>query len=260
MAKESSTEKKVDRRSTRWDAHRNQRREELLDLAHEAVRKYGPLVSMDQIAEVSQTSKSIIYRYFTDKHGLQSALGERMLSDIMARFHEFDIKTMGIDEVVGSIIDIIVGFADEEPGLYVFARIPEIEGEPGAEHLLNFDFLANALIDEHGDVEGIGQLRGLLGYQRGFAIGIASIIRGITDAWMAAREFIKHQDRFEGRTIDAPAYELGMFSKTEVSALLCATIIPSFHAMMSDSLDVLVDMQPNLVRFESGKYPNFVTK
>lgn len=260
MAKDVTPEKKVDRRSTRWDAHRTQRREELLDSAHEAVRKYGPLVSMDQIAEVSQTSKSIIYRYFTDKHGLQSALGERMLTAIMARFADISQDASGIDEVVGKVIDVIVGFADEEPGLYVFARIPEIEGEPGAEQMLNFDFLAKALIEEHSNFEGADQLRGILGYQRGFSLGIASLIRGITDSWMAAREFIRNADHFDGQTIDAPAYELGMFSRDEVSAMLRATVIPSFHMMMRDSLALLRDYQDQMIRFESGNYPSFVTK
>ena len=71
----------VDGRSTRWDDHRAIRRAELVHAARKAVHKGGPGVSMDEIAAASGTSKSIIYRYFEDKTGLQIAIGASVVGD-----------------------------------------------------------------------------------------------------------------------------------------------------------------------------------
>lgn len=72
----------TDGRSTRWDDHRAIRRAELVHAARKAVHKGGPGVSMDEIAAASGTSKSIIYRYFEDKTGLQIAIGASVVGQM----------------------------------------------------------------------------------------------------------------------------------------------------------------------------------
>src|SRR5690625_7982283 len=66
----------TDGRSTRWQKHRDQRRRELLRAVRLVVDEYGDELSMDQISEHSGTTKSVLYRYFTDRAGLQAAMGE----------------------------------------------------------------------------------------------------------------------------------------------------------------------------------------
>ena len=48
----------TDRRSTRWDSHREQRRAELIDVARKLIHTDGPDVTMAAIAAASGTSKS----------------------------------------------------------------------------------------------------------------------------------------------------------------------------------------------------------
>ncbi len=66
----------ADGRSSRWARHRAQRRIELIRTARSAVDELGAQASMEEIATACQTSKSVYYRYFGDKAGLQRAVGE----------------------------------------------------------------------------------------------------------------------------------------------------------------------------------------
>jgi AcrR family transcriptional regulator len=72
----------TDGRSSRWDAHRIERREQLIDAAIVAVKEHGTDAGMDRIAAAARTSKPVIYRYFADKNELYRAMGERIIGVI----------------------------------------------------------------------------------------------------------------------------------------------------------------------------------
>jgi AcrR family transcriptional regulator len=66
---------KGDGRTTRWDAHRDQRRAELVLAAVRAIDQHGPDVTIADIASEAGVSKPVLYRYFTDKDELHAAVG-----------------------------------------------------------------------------------------------------------------------------------------------------------------------------------------
>lgn len=66
-----------DGRSTRWDAHREQRRAELIEAALVAVERHGPEVTADQIAAAAGISRPLLYRHFDDLAALQRAIAGR---------------------------------------------------------------------------------------------------------------------------------------------------------------------------------------
>lgn len=68
----------TDGRSTRWDQHRAQRRAELVNVTISAIRRHGAGVGMDEIAATAGTSKTVIYRHFTDRTGLYAAVVEHV--------------------------------------------------------------------------------------------------------------------------------------------------------------------------------------
>lgn len=76
-------EARIDGRAARWTGHRAARREELIDAAITAVNELGSDVGMDQIAAAANTSKPVIYRYFTDKDDLYRAVGARVVRQIV---------------------------------------------------------------------------------------------------------------------------------------------------------------------------------
>ncbi|MCE3552635.1 TetR/AcrR family transcriptional regulator [Pseudonocardia sp. RS11V-5] len=63
-----------DRRDSRWDAHREQRRAELVGTTVAAIRQHGAGVGMDEIATAAGTSKTAVYRHFRDRAGLYTAV------------------------------------------------------------------------------------------------------------------------------------------------------------------------------------------
>lgn len=67
-----------DRRTSRWDEHRATRRAELVDAALLAIREHGAGVGMDDVAARAGTSKTVVYRHFTDRAGLYVAVCERV--------------------------------------------------------------------------------------------------------------------------------------------------------------------------------------
>ncbi|MGO1884181.1 MAG: TetR/AcrR family transcriptional regulator [Citricoccus sp.] len=114
-----------DGRATRWDEHRQQRRVNLIRAARQAVHDLGPQVSMDEIAAHAGTSKSVFYRYFGDKNGLQVAVGERAI-----QFMERELLTAA--EASDSALDglfamvsVYLRLAESSPHVYAFStRLP----------------------------------------------------------------------------------------------------------------------------------------
>ncbi|WP_093083245.1 TetR family transcriptional regulator [Pseudonocardia oroxyli] len=77
-----------DRRDSRWDAHREQRRTELVATTVEAIRTHGAGVGMEEVAVAAGTSKTAVYRHFRDRTGLYVAVCEsvaRVLTDQIRR-------------------------------------------------------------------------------------------------------------------------------------------------------------------------------
>ena len=81
---------RVDGRHSRWDAHRVRRRRALVESALRAIRRYGAGVTLDDVATVAGTSKTVLYRYFGDRvglyHGVVDRVSENILGDLQPRW------------------------------------------------------------------------------------------------------------------------------------------------------------------------------
>lgn len=116
-----------DGRNTRWDQHRRERRDELIKSARAAVHDLGPSASMDEIAAHAGTSKSVFYRYFGDKNGLQRAVGEKATEFVAT---ELLRAARGKDnplEALQTMIRIYLELAESSPNVYTFST--ESDGE-----------------------------------------------------------------------------------------------------------------------------------
>lgn len=110
-----------DGRNTRWEAHRRQRRHELIRSARAAVHIIGPEVSMEEIANHAGTSKSVFYRYFEDKRGLQHAVAQASID-----FMEAELKKAGksADSAQVGLYTMVLSYlrlADSSPNVYNFS-------------------------------------------------------------------------------------------------------------------------------------------
>jgi len=116
----SSAVEPVDGRSTRWDDHREARRLELTHAARRAVHRRGPDVSMDDIAAELGTSKSILYRYFTDKVGLQNAVGEAVVGAISANLRAAVAQAPTPRAALHGMIEAYLAMIEHSPNVYYF--------------------------------------------------------------------------------------------------------------------------------------------
>ena len=112
-----------DGRRSRWTEHRRARRQELTAAAVEAVRLAGPEFAVDDVARSAGVSKTVIYRYFSDKEELVDAVLERISAVVLlprllgelGRDHPDDRARLH------AVVAAFVGIIEEEPALYRFA-------------------------------------------------------------------------------------------------------------------------------------------
>ncbi|MEV4901378.1 TetR/AcrR family transcriptional regulator [Citricoccus sp. NPDC055426] len=144
-----------DGRATRWDEHRQQRRANLIRAARHAVHDLGPQASMDEIATHAGTSKSVFYRYFGDKNGLQVAVGERAI-DFMERelLTAAEASDSALDGLF-AMVSVYLRLAESSPHVYAFStRLPPdattgrpAQGQPAA--MADFFDRIAAVMDVH---------------------------------------------------------------------------------------------------------------
>ncbi|MFF1881757.1 TetR family transcriptional regulator [Pseudarthrobacter sp. NPDC058196] len=109
-----------DGRSARWQSHREERRRELIKQARRAVHALGSDASMEEIATAAGTSKSVFYRYFGDKAGLQQAVGEVVLSQMQNRIKEAAQSALTPREGLLAMVSAYLQMADTSPSVYAF--------------------------------------------------------------------------------------------------------------------------------------------
>src|SRR3954452_5148838 len=110
----------VDGRASRWQSHREERRRELIKSARKAVHALGSAAPREDMAAASGTSKSVFYRYFGDKAGLQQAVGEVVLSQMQRRIREAARGAQTPREGLLAMISAYLQMAETSPNVYSF--------------------------------------------------------------------------------------------------------------------------------------------
>jgi len=185
------TEAVPDRRRTRWQDHRAQRRTELIAAAVEAVVRYGPDVDMEQVAAVAGVSKPVLYRYFADKAQLWTAVGEhvaRLVVDaVVPAVAAVDAKR----ELVVAAISAYLGAIEAQPDLYQF--IVHQSGAPGMPRIIETS--ARTIATELARV--IGDRLRALGLDSGAALpwayGVVGYVQTVGDWWLRQQQPISRE-------------------------------------------------------------------
>ena len=111
-----------DGRRSRWTEHRRARREDLVGAAVEAVRRAGPDFAVDDVARSAQVSKTVIYRYFSDKDELVDAVLDRISRTVLLPRLLGEIAVDHADDRADlrAVIAAFVSLIEDEPELYRF--------------------------------------------------------------------------------------------------------------------------------------------
>jgi AcrR family transcriptional regulator len=105
----------------RGSRRRPGRRDELLAAALDVIRRVGPGASMDEMAAESGITKPVLYRYFGDREGLITAVGERFSERLVTRL-EAALADADQEPVVmiRAAVEAYVAFIEEDQALYGF--------------------------------------------------------------------------------------------------------------------------------------------
>lgn len=111
----------TDGRKRRWQQHKIERREELVDGTLAAVRARGGEIGMDEIAAEVGVSKTVLYRYFADKSDLTRATMQRFTeTTLMPRIYQAISDDLREYELVRNTIAAYVQAVDADPDVYRF--------------------------------------------------------------------------------------------------------------------------------------------
>lgn len=118
-----------DRRDSRWDEHRRARREELVDATLAAIASHGADVGMEEIAAAAGTSKTVLYRHFSDRSQLYLAVSARVADELLPRLGRAVNSDTNPRQMVAAVIDTYLAFVEADPELYRFV----VHGFPQAQ-------------------------------------------------------------------------------------------------------------------------------
>lgn len=113
-----------DGRRLRWTQHRAQRRLAFVVAGAAAIDRYGTGASAEQIAEIAQVSRTVLYRYFRDREDLRQAIADHVVSEVLASvLPKLQLGPASTPrQVIAAAVGTIVGWLDEHPNLYRFVR------------------------------------------------------------------------------------------------------------------------------------------
>jgi len=178
----------LDGRSTRWEAHRTARREELVQAALRAITRHGPGVGVDEIAAEAGTSKTALYRHFADKEQLYLAVAERVSGRILADLAAAAASHERPRAALGAVIATYLRLVADDPDVYWFVtHRPAGSGGPGsADPLAGLSSAVSAEL-----AAAITQRLTQAGIDASaapaWAHGLVGMIRAATDHWMRQR-------------------------------------------------------------------------
>ena len=108
-----------DGRSTRWDAHRDQRRADLVAAAVRAIDRQGTNAGIAEMAAEAGVSKPVLYRYFADKDELHAAVGQWGAGEVLDRLLPALRSDLPVRERVTHAVDAYLSTLEEHPQVFL---------------------------------------------------------------------------------------------------------------------------------------------
>lgn len=178
----------ADGRATRWDAHKAQRRHEVLDGAVAAIEEDGPAVGVQHIADRVGLPRSVVYRHFQGRSDLDEQVRQRIIDALMAELAPTLRPDGTPTEAIQRAVDAYLGWIERHPRLHAFlgggsghthgtnSRV--VSGTKTAIAVQVADLLARVLRQFDKDTE----------LSTSLAFGLVGLVDASVNNWLADRE------------------------------------------------------------------------
>jgi AcrR family transcriptional regulator len=109
-----------DGRSTRWDPHRRERRQSIIDAAVAAIEEHGPSALTGQIADRAGVPRTHVYRHFEGREALDLAVSRHIARELGTRLREALGRPGSAREIIRAGISEHLAWIEAHPNLYRF--------------------------------------------------------------------------------------------------------------------------------------------
>ena len=133
---------------------------------------------MDELAAAMGTSKSIVYRYFGDKAGLQTAVGEAVLEEMARAFIAAAEGAGPPRERLRAVVEIYISMLASSPNVYRFVIRLDQDGVISTFVTQVQRYLARLLREVLADAGA--DLR----FATPWAAGVVGFVRGVGEQWL----------------------------------------------------------------------------
>lgn len=110
----------ADGRTTRWDSHKAERRNLVLEAAVDAINEFGPDIGVNEIATRADLPRSVVYRIFKDRSDLDEQVRARIIELLMTSLAPALAPQGPIGESIDNAISTYVGWIVDYPKLHQF--------------------------------------------------------------------------------------------------------------------------------------------
>ncbi|UOY00307.1 TetR family transcriptional regulator [Blastococcus sp. PRF04-17] len=175
-----------DRRDSRWDDHRRERREQLVQATLEAIGRHGAGVGMEEIAAAAGTSKTVVYRHFADRSDLYVAVCNRVAAQLLPKLRSaIEASTGDPRTMVAAAIDTYLAFIEADPELYRFVVHSQALGRPATDPV---DTLSDLVAQQVAAAIGVAlqQAGRDASAAEPWGHGVVGLVRSAADWWLRA--------------------------------------------------------------------------
>ncbi|MEU6117737.1 TetR/AcrR family transcriptional regulator [Streptomyces sp. NPDC047117] len=212
MAETTGGEPQIDGRSTRWDGHKAQRRMELVDAAVALIEEEGAPFRVQRLAERVGLSRSVLYRHFKDRAGLDELIRRRVVQSFMRRMEPTLSFEGTIEESVQRVVGAHLDWVAEHPRLYAYMGVGEHAMGDGSLVADTKTAIALMLSERFGEVlKALGVPDARI---RSVAVGIVGFVDTSVNQW-----------------VRDPQREV---SEDELRAMLCRSVWAVLDATLRD--------------------------
>lgn len=174
----------ADGRRERWNEHRQERRAEFVAAAVRAISAHGADVGMDEIAAEAGVSKPVLYRHFSDKGDLHTAVAASATQQLLDLLVPVIAEGGSPHQRIRRIVDTYIGFIEKNPDLYRFVvhrRFADrpIGDDPVAEDKATIANSLSRLIGEYTRMFGLDS-----GGVEAWSHGLVGMVQASGEWWL----------------------------------------------------------------------------